>query len=407
MPAKSIRRTERKPEELPGRRNVLSLGLVSMFNDVASEMVYPLIPVFLTTVLRAPVAVVGIIEGVAEATASILKVFSGWLSDRVGNRKRFVASGYLFSALAKILLAAAGAWFTVLGARFIDRLGKGVRTSARDALIADSVSENRRGASFGLHRALDSAGAVLGPLLALLLLHLYSENYRLIFWFAALPAFIGVGILLLLVREPRRQSVAREPIRLSFRQLNPRFKHFLLVSSIFALGNSSDAFLILRAQSFGYTAAQAVFLYVAFNFTYSIFSYPFGKLADRFGAKPILIAAFIIFGMIYSGFAFAPAAVYLWILFPLYGVYMAMSDGVSKAYIVENTPANLRGSLLGLFHTVTGIIAFLASFIAGLLWSYLGIPAPFYFGAALAWLAALLFILFTPASPQSHLSQPA
>lgn len=206
MPAKSIRRTERKPEELPGRRNVLSLGLVSMFNDVASEMVYPLIPVFLTTVLRAPVAVVGIIEGVAEATASILKVFSGWLSDRVGNRKRFVASGYLFSALAKIFLAAAGAWFTVLGARFIDRLGKGVRTSARDALIADSVSENRRGASFGLHRALDSAGAVVGPLLALLLLHLYSENYRLIFWIAALPAFTGVGILLAFVREPRRQS---------------------------------------------------------------------------------------------------------------------------------------------------------------------------------------------------------
>ncbi len=378
-----------------------------MFNDVASEMVYPLIPVFLTTVLRAPVAVVGVIEGVAEATASILKVFSGWLSDRVGNRKRFVASGYLFSAFAKLLLAAAGSWFTVLGARFIDRLGKGVRTSARDALIADSVGENRRGASFGLHRALDSAGAVLGPLLALLLLHLYSENYRLIFWIAALPAFIGVGILLSFVREPRRQSAARQSIRLSFRQLNPRFKHFLLVSSIFALGNSSDAFLILRAQSLGYTTAQAVFLYVAFNFTYSVFSYPFGKLADRFGAKPILVAAFTIFGMIYSGFAMAPAAGYLWILFPLYGVYMAMSEGVGKAYIVENTPANLRGSVLGLFYTVTGVIAFLASFIAGLLWSYLGIPAPFYFGAALAWLAALLFILFTPASPQSHLSQPA
>lgn len=378
-----------------------------MFNDVASEMVYPLIPIFLTTVLRAPVAVVGIIEGLAEATASILKVFSGWLSDRVGNRKRFVASGYLFSASAKILLAVAGTWITVLGARFIDRLGKGVRTSARDALIADSVSAHRRGASFGLHRALDSAGAVMGPLLALLLLHLYSENYRLIFWFAALPAFIGVGILLLFVREPRRPSAARQSIRLSLRQLHPRFKHFLLVSSIFALGNSSDAFLILRAQSLGYSAARAVFLYVAFNLTYSIFSYPFGKLSDRFGARPILIAAFMSFGMIYSGFAITPNAGYLWILFPLYGLYMAMSEGVSKAYIVENAPAELRGSVLGLFYTATGVITFLASFIAGLLWSYLGVSAPFYFGAALAWLAALLFILFKPASPQSHLSQSA
>jgi len=376
-----------------GNRNVTALGLVSMFNDIASEMVYPIIPIFLTAVLGAPVAIVGIIEGVAEATASILKVFSGWLSDRLRHRKSFVAAGYTLSAIAKVVLSFAASWLYVLCARFIDRFGKGIRTSARDALIADSTTPETRGTAFGLHRALDTAGAVVGPLLALVLLHYLDNKYSLIFLLAAIPAFIGVGILLLVVKEPKHEN--KNPVfklKLSLRSLSKPYKLFLLVNVIFALGNSSDAFLILRTQSLGYTAIGAVLFYVLFNVFYSLLAYPLGKLSDRFGAKPILIVSFLLFTIVYAGFGMAGSGLLLWLLFPMYGLYMAMSEGISKAYISNLAQQEMRATAIGLFYTSTGIVTFFSSFIAGLLWNYIGISAPFYFGAVCSLIAMLVFL---------------
>ena len=376
-----------------GKRNVTALGLVSMFNDIASEMVYPIIPIFLTAVLGAPVAIVGIIEGVAEATASILKVFSGWLSDRLRHRKSFVAAGYTLSAIAKVVLSFAASWLYVLCARFIDRFGKGIRTSARDALIADSTTPETRGTAFGLHRALDTAGAVVGPLLALVLLHYLDNKYSLIFLLAAIPAFIGVGILLLVVKEPKHEN--KNPVfklKLSLRSLSKPYKLFLLVNVIFALGNSSDAFLILRTQSLGYTAIGAVLFYVLFNVFYSLLAYPLGKLSDRFGAKPILIVSFLLFTIVYAGFGMAGSGLLLWLLFPMYGLYMAMSEGISKAYISNLAQQEMRATAIGLFYTSTGIVTFFSSFIAGLLWNYIGISAPFYFGAVCSLIAMLVFL---------------
>ncbi len=376
-----------------GKRNVKALGLVSMFNDIASEMVYPIIPIFLTAVLGTPVAVVGIIEGIAEATASILKVFSGWLSDRLRHRKSFVAAGYTLSAIAKIVLSFAASWLYVLIARFMDRFGKGIRTSARDALIADSATPETRGAAFGLHRALDTLGAVVGPLLALVLLHFLDNKYSLIFLLASIPAFIGVGILLLVVKEPKHESKNQVfKLKLSLRSFNKPYKLFLLVNVLFALGNSSDAFLILRTQSLGYTAPVAVLLYVLFNAFYSLLSYPLGKLSDRFGARPILIASFLLFAVVYAGFGMASNGFILWLLFPMYGLYMAMSEGISKAYISNLVPSESRATAIGLFYTSTGIVTFFSSFIAGLLWNYIGVSAPFYFGAVCSLLAMLVFL---------------
>jgi len=381
------------PAGMAGKKNVVSLGLVSMFNDIASEMVYPIIPLFLTSFLGTSAAIVGVIEGIAEATASILKVFSGWLSDKTRNRKRFVASGYFLSAISKILLALASSWIFVLFARFIDRFGKGVRTSARDALIADSTNAENRGKAFGLHRGLDTLGAVIGPLLAILLLNLVGTDYSLIFLIAAIPAFVGVALVLVRVKEPKHEvSDTSFNLRFSLQSTGKPFKLFLLVNVIFALGNSSDAFLILRTQSLGITAIETVLMYVVFNMCYSLLSYPFGRLSDRFGARSILIASFFLFAMVYAGFGIIKSSEFFWILFPLYGVYMAMSEGINKAYISNLVPAESRATAIGLFYTSTGIMTFLASLLAGVLWSSIGIAVPFYCGSMCALAAAIIFL---------------
>ncbi len=380
-------------EKPVGKRNVVALGLVSMFNDIASEMAYPIIPLFLTSVLGAPVSIVGVIEGIAESTASILKVFSGWLSDRLRNRKRFAIGGYLLSALSKIVLSFAASWAYVLGARFMDRFGKGIRTAARDALIAESSTAESRGSAFGLHRALDTTGAVIGPLVALFLLQAFNNAYTKIFLVAALPAFVGVCILWLVVHEQRHAPHATPlPLRLSAKQFGKPFTLFLVVNMLFALGNSSDAFLILRSQSVGYTASETVMLYVVFNVVYSLFSYPMGRLSDRFGAWRVLAISFFVFAAVYVGFGAVAVPGILWVLFPGYGIYMAMSEGIGKAYIANLVPQERRGTALGLFYTSTGIMTFFSSLIAGLLWNYISIPAPFYFGGSLSAVAGVIFL---------------
>ncbi|RMG30507.1 MAG: MFS transporter, partial [Methanobacteriota archaeon] len=281
--------------------NVFFLGLVSLFNDIASEMIYPIIPLYLTTALGAPVSIVGIIEGIAEATASILKGFSGHLSDRLKHRKNFVVMGYALSTLSRIVLAISSAWWHVLTARFIDRFGKGTRTSARDALIADSTQEEHRGAAFGFHRAMDTVGAVIGPLLALLFLTLLNERFSLFFWIAVLPSLVGVLILWIWVKEPAHHRHNHSPLpRFSLKAFPQPFKMFLLVNIIFALGNSSDAFLILRAKHLGFSNSGSVMLYVVFNIVYAFAAYPLGKLSDRWGAKKVLTSSFLLFTVIYT-----------------------------------------------------------------------------------------------------------
>jgi len=374
-------------------KNVFVLGLVSFFNDVASEMIYPIVPIFLTSVLGAPVAIVGLIEGIAESTASILKVVSGWLSDKFQKRKPFVVAGYSFSAISKILLSLAFSWPFVLIARFIDRFGKGTRTSARDALIAESSENSVRGRSFGFHRALDTLGAVVGPLIALLAIHFLDNNFRLIFFLAFIPACIGILLLLFFVKERKKEANLSPAINLSWRNLDPSFKIFLLISFVFALGNSSDAFLILRAQNLGLSVILVVALYVLFNFTYAIFSMPAGIISDKVGPKKVLLTGFLLFSAVYLFFGLTHSSLFLWLLFPFYGMYMALTEGVGKAYISNLVPQEKTGTAFGVYQTTIGLCTFFASLIAGLLWTYIGVSAPFIFGSLMAVISAFLFVV--------------
>lgn len=374
-------------------RNVVILGLVSFFNDVASEMIYPLVPIFLTSVLGAPVSIVGLIEGIAESIASILKVVFGWLSDKLRKRKPFIVAGYSLSTVSKIIFGLAYSWPFVLLARFIDRFGKGTRTSARDALIAESSEASVRGKTFGFHRALDTLGAVVGPLLALVAIKALDNNIRLIFFLSFIPAFIGVLLLLFFVKEKGRKQKNSSDFQFHWRDIDPSFKVFLLISFIFALGNSSNAFLILRAQNLGLSVTMVILVYVLYNFVYAIFSIPAGIISDKIGPKKLLLAGFLLFALIYLFFGLITKSLFLWLLFPFYGIYMALTEGVSKAYISNLVPQEKIGTAFGIYQTTIGLCAFFASWIAGLLWSYVGISSPFIFGSMMAILAALLFIV--------------
>lgn len=374
-------------------RNVFALGWVSFFNDLASEMVYPVVPIFLTTFLGVPVAIVGVIEGIAESTASILKVFSGWLSDRFQKRKPFIISGYSLSTFSKIILGLSYIWPFVLVARFIDKFGKGIRTSARDSLISESCPENIRGKSFGFHRALDTLGAVFGPLAAILFLAIFNDNLKLVFYIAAIPGLIGIILLVIFVREKKKRQLCFADLKLKLRDVNPSFKLFLLISIIFSIGNSSDAFLILRAQDLGLAIKITILAYVLFNLTYALFSIPAGIIVDKIGAKKVLITGLLIFTVVYFFFGFINKSLFIWFLFPVYGIYMALTEGVGKAYISLLVPQEKSGTAFGIYQTSVGICSFFSSLIAGLMWSYINVKVPFYFGSITALVAAILFIV--------------
>jgi len=380
-----------EPSPVPGiSRNVFLLGLVSLFTDASTEMLYPLIPLFLIGTLGAPVAVLGLIEGLAEATASVLKGLSGWLSDRTGRRRPLVIAGYGLAAVAKPVLALAAGWPLVLAARVLDRFGKGLRGTPRDALIADSTPEHLRGRAFGFHRSTDQIGAVAGPLLALPLLAAFHQNYRAVFVAAFVPAALGV-LLLLAVRDTGRGGVqVVRPPRFRLRDTSPAFRRFLGITLVFALGNSSDAFIILLAQHLGFSAQRIVLLFAAFNLTYVLSAYPAGLLSDRLGRKRLLVGGFGVFALAYLGFALIRAPGWLWLLFPLYGLYMGLTDGVIRAFVVDLVSPEHRATALGLQATTIGLATFPASAIAGLLWQGLGAPAPFLYGALMAAVAAVL-----------------
>jgi len=376
--------------------NIIILGLTSFFTDVASEMVYPLVPFFLTLKLGASPAVLGVIEGIAESLASLLKVFAGYISDRLKNRKGLTIVGYASSAVGKVLLLVANAWGMVLGARVVDRMGKGIRTAPRDALIADSSAEGQRGMSFGLHRAMDTGGAVLGVLLAYFFFTHFTGDYARVFLWSLLPAAIGV-LLLVFVREakPKEGKAARLP-SLRWNVLPRKLQLFLIVALVFTLGNSSNTFLLLRAKNLGFSPATALLLYLVYNLVYGLVSYPAGKLSDRIGRKTLLVAGYAFYGLVYLGFALvnAPGQTWiLWALFGLYGLYIGFTEGVEKALVTDLAPADLRATAIGLHATIVGIGLFPASFVAGQLWDRLGPAATFYFGGGMGLVAAVGLLL--------------
>jgi MFS family permease len=377
--------------------SVVRLGWVSLLTDTSSEMLYPLIPIFLTTVLKAPMAALGLIEGLAESAASILKIFSGWWSDRTGKRRPFVIGGYSLSALSKPLMvfALTAGWPLVLLLRVMDRTGKGFRSSARDALIADHTPDCLRGRAFGLHRAMDSLGAVLGPLAALFFMSRLGEDaaaYRTVFLWAFVPAILGVFLLFTVRDKPFVSRYAKPQFR--WRACNKDFKIFIFINLIFAIGNSSDVFLIVRAKELFAVnpVVMSLLAYMLYNLTYSLGSYPAGMLADRIGPRKVFTLGLLVFGLVYLGFAFNHSPHMLWVLFAVYGFYTALTDGVGKAYASRLVQEELRATGMGVYHMSTGLASFVASTIAGLLWQTLGFRSTFIFGAAAALLAAIMFV---------------
>lgn len=385
---------------VPGvERNVFRLGIVSFFTDISSEMIYPLVPIFLTETLGAPRAILGAIEGLAESTTSMFRVVSGWLSDKVGKRKPFALAGYSVSAVAKVFLAVAFHWPTVMFARVVDRFGKGLRTSPRDALIAQWTPPSVRGRGFGFHRAADTAGAVVGPLAALALLALIGENYRPIFAIALVPAVLAVVVLRgVSERAPGPQERGAQP-RLRFRDFGRAYYVFLGISLIFALGNSSDAFIILRARNLGLGVSEAVLAYTLFNVVYALLSMPAGITSDRIGRRHVIAGGFAIFAAVYFGFAIVDAGAYVWLLFAVYGIYMALTEGVGRALVADFVGAQWRGTALGLYQGAMGLMILLSSILAGVLWDQVGASAPFFLGGSTAALAFLLAVLLLPRRP--------
>lgn len=397
----------REPSPIPGvSRNVFVLGLVSLANDVASEMLYPLIPIFLTVTLGAPVAFLGVIEGIAEGTASLMKVGSGWYSDRLALRRPLVAAGYGLSAVGKLLLATAFHWPQVLVARTTDRFGKGVRTSPRDALIADSTLPEAYGRAFGFHRAADTAGAVIGPLIGLAILQIVGQDHlRPVFLIAVVPGFFSL-LLIGLLRERRRepQPTKAGGARIDLSGADAVFWMFLSISLLFALGNSSDAFLILRAHDLGLGLTVVILMYVVYNASYALLSLPSGIVADKVGKRALVTGGFFVYGLVYMGFALTGTGKALWPLFLVYGVYMALTDGMARAMVVELSPGDRRGTFLGLYHTGIGLSAVAASVMAGVLWDVVGKPAPFWLGASTGFAAAALMLLLPRRHPKQEVS---
>lgn len=376
-------------------RNVFLLGLVSFFNDLASEMIYPLVPLFLTTVLHTSIPIIGFIEGLVEAVASIGKYLFGTYSDYIQKRKVFVVWGYSLAAISKALIGFAFGWQLVLFARFIDRVGKGLRTAPRDSLLLENATLQNKGYIFGFHRAFDSLGAVFGPLIALVVLFFLKNNLRQTFFFAFIPAAIAVILLVLFVHE-KKKDVPQEQyrfVKIRLSTLSLRLKLFLVISFLFAIGNSSDVFLLLNAKNLGLSTMLVVLVYVLYNVSQTVFATPAGYLADKLGARKVFAGGLLVFSIVYFFFGIVTNSFWLWILFPVYGIYIAATDGVSKSYISEFITKEESGTYFGAYYTLTAIGTFFASLIGGFLWYFVHPSATFFYGSIMALIALMVLLI--------------
>lgn len=377
-------------------RNIICLGLVSCFADISSEMVYPLIPLYLTAVFGATPVLVGVIEGIAESVASLLKVFSGYISDQYSRKKPIAFCGYASGLLYKLALLFAGSWVGILGARIIDRFGKGIRTAPRDVMVAESADKSQMGKSFGIHKALDMAGSAIGILLSYILLkNLGAGAYKTVFAVSVIPVLLALGMFVFIhENKSHREAKPRVHFWTNMKALNRNLKLYLLVAFLFTLGNSSNTFLLLKANAIGFSSTDVILLYFVYNLTSALLAIPFGKRSDKVGRKRVLVLGYVIFAAVYLGFAFATQKWMLVAAFVLYGFYTAMVAGVERAFISEIAPPELKGTMLGLHSTLVGVALLPASVIAGGLWDMFGSAAPFLFGAALSGAAALILALF-------------
>lgn len=381
----------RKGSKIP--TPAIIIGLVSFFSDVSTEMAYPLLPLFVSTVLASPPSILGLIEGIAEGTASIITGFSGLISDRFQKRKWIAIAGYGTTAASKPLIALATGWPMVLAGRFWDRFGKGVRSAPKDALLADVATAETRGRIFGFERMMDSAGAVLGPAFTLLLVYLLGFNIRTVLLLTVVPSIVA---LLLLFLVPERKHTDQQPRRLKLQGLTREFWLFLLINTVFNIGNSSNTFLLLKGDRVGMGINTLLGCYMLYNAIYSLGSYPAGVVSDRLGRKNVLIIGYLFFAIVYLGFAWAESSSAIFLLFAFYGVYPALTDGVSKAMAVDTTTPELRATAIGLFSASVGLSRIPASYVGGLLWERFGSAYTFYFGAAGALLALVLFLTIYP-----------
>ncbi|HEX8991762.1 MAG TPA: MFS transporter [Anaerolineales bacterium] len=386
-------------------RNIWIVTATSFLTDISSEMIFNLIPLFLANVLGVGTAVIGLIDGIAETTASLTKVYAGALSDQLGQRKWLAVIGYGLSAVSKPFLYFANAWGWVLGVRFSDRVGKGVRTAPRDALVADSINENQRGLAFGIHRAGDTAGAFVGLGLAAFIVWLTERGaasltrhtFQIAVLVSIVPAVLAVIVLALGAKDVVGTKRSSGGLHLTLAGFDSRFKLFLFVVVLFTLGNSSDSFVVLLGQNRGLDVLDIMLMVMTFNLVYASLASPFGSLSDRVGRRTLIIGGWIAYGLVYLGFALSRAGWHVWILYALYGIYYAATDGVARALVADIVPPERRGGAYGLYNAAIGITALPASVIAGLLWQGagpwhgFGPSAPFLFGAALALLAGILF----------------
>jgi MFS family permease len=377
-------------------RNTFLLAFASLFADISTEMLYPILPVFLTQTLKATGSIVGLVDGFAQATQNIVQGFSGALSDKLQKRKYIALSGYLLAAFAKPLMGLSIVWQGVFGARLLDRLGTGTRSAPRDALIASSVDEENRGKAFGLEGVGDNAGAFFGPLLAVFLLYSLHVGLRAIFYLALIPGLLAF-FMVLLVKEHPAAVAAKSKIDISLRQFPKAYWKYLLVTALFGLGNSTNAFLILRTQEIGASLEATILIYAAFNLVAALISYPAGSLSDTWGRKNILLASFIIFLVAYLGFALTQNIVLIAALFVFYGLYQGIFRAVGKAFAADFVPEHLRASGVGWYSTTVGLLQLVASVVAGLLWDRIGHAAVFYYGAIFAVVGSVGLLVLIPA----------
>jgi len=376
--------------------NTFLLALASLFADISTEMLYPVLPIFLTQILNASGSVVGLVEGIAGATQNIVQGLSGFLSDRLQRRKSIALAGYFLAAIAKPLIGLSTVWQGVLGARVLDRLGAGTRSAPRDALIASSVHETIRGRAFGLEGAGDNAGAFLGPLLAAFLIVTWELDIRYIFYLALIPGLLAF-LMVMFVKERPAEVSAKAKIDVSFRQFQRDYWKYLLVTALFGIGNSSNAFLILRTQDIGASLEATILIYAGFNLVAAGISYPAGFLSDQWGRRNVLLLSFLIFLATYLGFASTQNVVVIAVLFVSYGLYQGIFRAVGKALASDFVPEHLRASGIGWYNTAVGLAGLVASIVAGLLWDHIGHSAVFLYGAAFAAVGCIALPVFIPA----------